>query len=86
MDPTTQHNMKVLERFPDQRAEVVHRLVVDPDFRSLCQDYEDCAQALVRWSQVAETTPDRVTEYTQLLEELEQEIQETLETKSQPPV
>jgi hypothetical protein len=82
MDQTSQSNMEVLERFPDHRAEVVRRMVADTDFRSLCQDYEDCAQALARWSQAAEASPDRVTEYTQLLEELEQEIREILESKS----
>ena len=80
MDPTNRANMKVFERFPDQRAEIVHRLVVAPDFRSLCQDYEDCAQALEHWSQAAEAPSERVHEYTQLLEKLEHEIQEILES------
>jgi len=74
--------MKVLERFPDHRTELVQRLVVDSEFRSLCQEYEDCAQALSRWSQVAESSPDRVTEYSELLEELEREIREALEPPS----
>jgi hypothetical protein len=86
MDPTNQSKLKVLERFPDHRAEIVRRLVVGSEFRSLCQEYEDCAQALAHWSQAAEESPGRVTEYTQLLEELEQEIREILETESQPPV
>lgn len=82
MDPSSQPNMKVLERFPGQRAEVVRRLGVDVEFRSLCQDYEDCVQALRHWSQTAEAPPGRVTEYTELLEELEREIQEVLESIS----
>ena len=72
MDSASQRNMEVIERFPDHQTEVVRCLAVNPGFRSQCQDYDDCAQALASWSQVAETSPDRVTEYTQLLEELEQ--------------
>jgi len=74
--------MKVLERFADCRAEVVHRMAVDLDFRSLCQDYEDCARALTRWSQAAETSPDRVAEYAEILSELEQEIRDSLDAES----
>ena len=44
--PENQTNMKVFERFPDQRAEIVCRMVAAPDFRAICQDHEDCARAL----------------------------------------
>ena len=82
MGPANQANMKVFERFPDQRTEIVRRSVVAPDFRSLCQEYEDCARALKHWSQAAEAPSERVLEYTQLLEELEHEIQEILGSQS----
>ena len=77
-----QTNMKVFERFPDQRAEIVLRLVAAPDFQAICQDYEDCARALEHWSQAVEAPSDRVAEYTRLLDELEDEIREILESQS----
>ena len=58
------------------------RLAADPEFRSLCQDYEQCALALERWRQVSEASPDRVAEYTQLLEELGDEIREVLDSEA----
>jgi hypothetical protein len=86
MDSSSRPNTRVLERFAEHGDQVARRLAADSEFRSLCQEYEVCAQALAHWSQAAQESPDRVTEYTQLLEELEQEIREILETESQPPV
>ena len=80
--PENQTNMKVFDRFPDQRAEIVCRMVAASDFRAMCQDYEDCARALEHWSKAADAPSERVAEYTRLLDELEDEIREVLESQS----
>ena len=54
-------------------------LVIDPDFRDLCRDFDDCSIALERFHEVAETAPERVAEYKQLLVELENDIRRALD-------
>ncbi len=69
----------ILQQLPDLRTQIVDRLVTDVDFRSMCQDYDECAGALNRFREQAETLPERVTEYEQLLAELEDDIRRTLD-------
>lgn len=61
------------------RTQIIDRLVGDTDFQSLCHDYDRCAEALERFRDQAETLPERVAEYEQLLAELEDEIRLTLD-------
>ena len=52
----------------------------DPEFVSLCEDYEDCVNALSYWSRSkAPEAGTRVSEYRALVEELEEEIHQALE-------
>ena len=71
--PEDQTKMRVFVRFPNQRAEIVGRMVAAPDLQAICQDYEDCARALEHWSKAADAPSERVAEYTRLLDELEDE-------------
>ena len=81
MNQTSQLHLKVLDRFPEYRAEIVDTLAIKPDFRSLCQDYDDCVAALERFRQLSETLPGRVAEYERLQADLEAEIRRTLDDK-----
>ena len=72
---------RMLQQLPDLRTQVVDRLVTDLDFRSMCQDYDDCAVALNRFREQAGTLPERVSEYEQLLAELEDDIHRTLDNE-----
>ena len=69
---TTQ--LRILQQMPKLRMQIVDRLVGDAEFRSMCQDYDRCAEALGRFRVQAETLPERVAEYEQLLTELEDDI------------
>ncbi len=70
---------RILQRLPDLRSQIVDRLVTDVDFRTICQDYDDCSVALSRFREQVETLPERVAEYEQLLAELEDDIRRTLD-------
>ena len=76
---TTQ--LLILQQLPELRIQIVDRLVGDTDFRSLCHDYDRCAEALGRFREQAETMPDRVAEYEQLLTELEDDIRHKLDNE-----
>lgn len=69
----------VLSRVPDRTREIRGEYERSESFRSLCEDFCTCAEALDRWkSSDAPTAPERVEEYTQSLRELELEIEEWL--------
>ena len=71
----------ILQQLPELRTQIVDRMVGDTDFRSLCHDYDRCAEALGRFRDEAETLPDRVAEYEQLLTELEDDVRRTLKNE-----
>jgi len=51
----------------------------DPEFVVLCEDYNDCVNALRHWSRSrAPEAETRVKEYRALIEELEEEITRAL--------
>jgi hypothetical protein len=65
----------VLERLPDHRHAILQRMMGDPEFRSLCEDYGDAFAALRRWEvSVDSHRAERVEEFARLLAELESEI------------
>ncbi len=64
----------ILERLPELRTQLVDLLGTDTEFRSLCQDYNDCVEALRDFRQTHEQSHQRVREYEQLLTELEADI------------
>jgi hypothetical protein len=69
---------RIVQQLPDLRTKIVDRLVGDTDFQSLCHDYDRCDRALRRFREQAETLPQRVAEYEQLLRELEDDIRRIL--------
>ena len=69
----------LFERFPD-RKETVKALFKDSEsFKTLCEDYLKCGEALKHWNlSFKEEAPLRRREYEALLRELEQEILQNL--------
>ncbi len=65
----------VTERFPN-RKKLFHQLhAFDEAFQSLCENYQQCSEALRFWSaSSSENAPERKREYGELLHELEIEI------------
>ena len=72
---------RILQELPEFRARIIDRLVGDREFQSLCHDYDRCAEALHSFREQAETLPERVAEYEQLLAELEDDIRRELDNK-----
>jgi hypothetical protein len=66
-------------RFPQHASKIRRLQARDPDFRSICDDYEDAWRALKHWKAAGETAPGRVAEYRQILAELEAEALTILE-------
>jgi hypothetical protein len=65
----------IVARFPQRELDIRRCCLRDPDFKSICEDYEEAAIALHHWQKVAKEEGDpRVEEYTDLLGELEAEI------------
>jgi hypothetical protein len=67
-------------RFP-QHASTIRRLQArNPDFRSICDDYDDAQRALKHWEAAGQVAPERVAEYRQIVAELEAEALAILES------
>lgn len=64
----------IVARFPEREFEIRQRCVRDPEFRSVCADYEEAAAALRHWRKAATEGDQRAEEYQSLLEELGAEI------------
>jgi len=65
----------VLRRFP-RRKDTAKRLFRESEsFQTMCEDYLKCFKALEHWNQSKiDIAPLRRTEYTALMQELEEEI------------
>ena len=65
----------ILERFPERMEEIKALFKNNESFKTLCEDYRQCAEALQHWNQsLDKDAPARVREYEALLCELEEEI------------
>jgi len=75
-----QHSLfSAFERFPRRAGEIKTLVKNNESFKTLCEDYYRCAQALQHWKQSAEkSAPERRQEYQKLLRELEEEILQNL--------
>ena len=71
---------KIVRAIPELRTQIFDRMVGDPEFQTLCCDYDRCFEALQQFREQAETLPDRIIEYEELLADLEQEIRQFLIT------
>ena len=69
----------ILERFPDSRDVLTLLLATDPNFLTMCEEYDACIQAKGYWARSNKPEAEaRVHEYNTLVEELEKEIVEAL--------
>ena len=70
----------ILRRFPDCQ-EVIKRIYLNSDaFKSICDNYQKCSEAIVYWAESdLNEAIRRYQEYAALLEELEWEIIQILE-------
>jgi hypothetical protein len=66
-------------RFPQHASKIRRLQARDPDFRSICDDYDDAQRALKHWEAAGQAAPERVAEYRQILAELEAEALAILE-------
>jgi len=72
----------IKRRFAGSDRAVERAFEASESFRGLCTDYLACATALARWQDSREPqTRSRVEEYSALLAELTNEIQERLRTE-----
>jgi hypothetical protein len=75
----------VREKFPEATARIWELFQKNASFKSLCEDYRDCLAAWQYWRQAAsEDAPALCQSYTELLEELEQEVREYLGREQSP--
>ena len=73
---------RVISRFEDLKTCVEQSYKESGDFRSLCEDYAVCERALEKWQDCdAFVAAQRRQEYTELLAELGQEIEDWLEQR-----
>ena len=73
----------VMAKFPEFAARIREFFRQNPTFQSLCEDYQDCLTALQHWQQSgAENAPEIYQSYLELCRELEQEIQQYLQSSS----
>ena len=78
---TTQ--LRILQQMPELRIQIVDRLVGDAEFRSMCRDYDRCAEALGRFREQSDELTGRIAEYEQLLIDLEKDIRAALDSTKQ---
>ena len=65
----------ILKRLPEKKPKIESLLAKDPEFVALCEDYDDCVNALGYWNQSnAPEAETRANEYRILIQELEEEI------------
>ncbi len=70
----------IRERFPDQKHRIDLLLAEDPEFFTLCEDYDACVDALQFWANSeAPEAETRVDEYRTLVRELQEDIAQALE-------
>ena len=70
----------VMEKFPEAVERIWELFQQSSSFQSLCEDYRDCLAAWHYWRQAAsEEAPALYQSYTELLQELEQEVRQYLE-------
>ena len=76
----------ILKQLPEKRQKIDSLMEKDPEFVALCEDYDDCVNALGYWSQSnAPEAETRANEYRILVQELEAEIDQALEAFSPRP-
>lgn len=79
--PETQALSLLTDRVTHRKRSIQAAFHESRDFRTLCEDYESCSIALDRWNRIKSAVAvQRREEYTALLAELDQEIQDWLDS------
>ena len=74
---TKAHHIR--HRFPDKCRILDFLVAVDSGFRTLCEDYDACVEALQYWERSSLPEAEvRVDEYQLLIQELLAEIEQTI--------
>lgn len=77
------------KHFPQWQERIEQLLRSDPDFRAVCQEYEEAAKALAFWIQLSQLSLRQIerqkAECKELMQELEAEIRMTLELRNGKP-
>jgi len=69
----------IRERFSDQKISIDRLMAKDPEFISLCDDYDACINALQYWTQSKEPEAEAmIDEFSNIARELEEEVIEAL--------
>jgi|APSaa5957512622_1039677.scaffolds.fasta_scaffold43243_2 hypothetical protein len=69
----------VIRRFPDLKKAAKRLFMESEPFRTMCEDFQRCSEALRHWEQsTSEEAPVRRKEYALLRRDLEREILENL--------
>ena len=69
----------IRERFKEKSHIIDLLMAKDPEFLSLCEDFDACVKALGYWAESkAPEAEARVNEYRTIIEELEAEINQAL--------
>ena len=70
----------VLKRFPNRKEVIQTRFSKSETFKNICEDYQSCLETLNHWcGQNGEIAHQRRQEYMDLIQELEQEILQSLD-------
>jgi hypothetical protein len=81
----TDHQRYLMRRFPYLEKAIEDRFAASPEFRSLCADYVDAADALVRVEDSLDPViHSRIAEYRRLVRSLEAEILVELYRETDP--
>ena len=65
----------IRKRFPDKSKTLALLISEDSEFRTMCEDYDDCVQACGYWGLSKEPEAEnRVNEYRTIIKALEMEI------------
>jgi hypothetical protein len=79
VEPMRKHPV-LTSRFPEHEFAIRRLCSRNPEFITVCDDYEDASTALQHWVEAGVEYAERADEYRQLLHELEAEVLSNLET------
>ncbi len=70
----------ILKRFPENALQIRHLILKNSSFRSICEDYGKCVEALKYWDQSKkQNSRAKVEDYQYLCEQLEKEVLKNLQ-------
>ena len=83
----TENAFHIRRRIPDKIRQIDRLLELDPEFANLCEDLDACVNALQYWTKSKEPEAEsRIEEYSILIEQLEDEIYQSLSSLDSPKV